>query len=137
RRLITRMVEDVIARTKANLERRKPSHVKDIYAAGETMATFSPEMAAMEKDLKAFMFANMYRHPNVMRVRAQAEDIVRDLFSAFMSTPEKMGGVWATQLSQLEEPALARRVSDYLAGMTDTFALAEHRRLFDHTPELR
>ena len=72
-----------------------------------------------------------------MRVRAQAEDIVRDLFSAFMREPEKMGGQWAAQLSQIGEPALARRVADYLAGMTDTFAQSEHRRLFDRTPELR
>jgi dGTPase len=63
---------------------------------------------------------------------------VRDLFAALMAEPEKMGGIWSsTSLSQLEEPALARRVADYLAGMTDTFAQSEHRRLFDHTPELR
>jgi dGTPase len=137
RRLITRLVEDVIGQTKANLVSLKPSCVDDIYTAGRTMAEFSPEMATLEKELKAFMFANMYRHPDVMRVRAQAEDIVRDLFAAFMREPEKMGGRWADKLSQLEEPALARRVADYLAGMTDTFAQSEHRRLFDHTPELR
>jgi dGTPase len=131
------MVEDVIAQTKANLVLLNPSNADDIYAAGQTMAEFSPEMAKLEKELKAFMFANMYRHPDVMRVRAQAEDIVRDLFGAFMREPEKMGGHWADKLSQLEEPALARRVADYLAGMTDTFAQSEHRRLFDHTPELR
>ena len=94
-------------------------------------------MAALEKELKAFMFANMYRHPDVMRVRAQAEDVVRDLFGAFMAEPERMGGRWAAQLPQLDKPALARRVADYLAGMTDTFALSEHRRLFDRTPDLR
>ncbi|GAB4351098.1 MAG: deoxyguanosinetriphosphate triphosphohydrolase [Oricola sp.] len=137
RRLITRMVEDVIAQTKANLAALDPAGVNDIYRAGRAMAAFSPEMAALEQELKAFMFANMYRHPDVMRVRAQAEDIVRDLFAAFMREPEKMGGHWADSLSQLEEPALARRVADYLAGMTDTFALSEHRRLFDHTPDLR
>ena len=137
RRLITRMVEDVIAQTRVNLAALDPRDVADIYRAGRTMAEFSPEMAALEKELKAFMFANMYRHPDVMRVRAQAEDIVRDLFRAFMAEPERMGGDWAAQLSHLDESTLARRVADYLAGMTDTFAQAEHRRLFDHTPELR
>jgi dGTPase len=137
RRLITRMVEDVISQTGANLDRLKPASVTDIYEAGETMAVFTPEMAVLEKELKTFMFANMYRHPTVMRVRAQAEDIVRDLFSAFMEHPEKMGGIWSAQFAQLDEAALARRVADYLAGMTDTFAQSEHRRLFDHTPELR
>lgn len=137
RRLITRMVEDVIAETKAGIIRLRPGSSAEVHEAGETIVRFSPEMAALEKELKAFMFANMYRHPDVMRVRAQAEDIVRDLFSAFMAEPEKMGGVWSAHLSQLEEPALARRVADYLAGMTDTFAQSEHRRLFDRTPELR
>lgn len=137
RRLITRMVEDVIGRTKANLAALKPQSAEDIYSAGRAMAEFSPEMAELEKELKAFMFANMYRHPDVMRVRALAEDIVRDLFAAFMKAPAEMGGRWAAQLPQLGEPALARRVADYLAGMTDTFALAEHRRLFDRTPDLR
>ncbi|QKV17747.1 deoxyguanosinetriphosphate triphosphohydrolase [Oricola thermophila] len=137
RRLITRMVEDVIARTTQNLSELEPTSVEDIYRAGRTMAEFSPEMASLERELKDFMFANMYRHPDVMRVRAQAEEIVRGLFAAFMAQPEKMGGHWSEQLSQVDEPALARRVADYLAGMTDTFALSEHRRLFDHTPDLR
>lgn len=137
RRLITRMVEDVIGRTAANLAALRPGTVADIYGAGRTMAEFSPEMAALEKELKAFMFANMYRHPDVMRVRAQAEEVVRDLFGAFLAAPERMGGHWSEQLSQLDDHALARRVADYLAGMTDTFALSEHRRLFDRTPDLR
>ena len=137
RRLITRMVEDVIGQTRANLDAVKPASVREVYSAGRTLATFSREMAALEKELKSFMFANMYRHPSVMRVRAQAEDIVRDLFSAFMAQPERMGGIWSAQLPQLDEQALARRVADYLAGMTDTFAQSEHRRLFDRTPELR
>ncbi|MCI5073798.1 deoxyguanosinetriphosphate triphosphohydrolase [Oricola sp.] len=137
RRLITRMVEDVIGRTAANLDALRPGTVADIYGAGRTMAEFSPEMAALEKELKAFMFANMYRHPDVMRVRAQAEEVVRDLFGAFLAAPERMGGHWSEQLSQLDDHALARRVADYLAGMTDTFALSEHRRLFDRTPDLR
>jgi dGTPase len=54
-----------------------------------------------------------------------------------MEHPEKMGGIWSAQFAQLDKAALARRVADYLAGMTDTFAQSEHRRLFDHTPELR
>ena len=137
RRLMTRMVEDVILQTQQNLARLNPRSAADIYSAGRTVACFSPKMAELEAELKAFMFRNMYRHPNVMRVRAQAEQVVRDLYAAFMASPEEMGGRWASHLTSLDEHAVARRVSDYLAGMTDTFALAEHRRLFDHTPELR
>jgi dGTPase len=137
RRLMTRMIEDVIAQTRENLGILQPGFVDDIYNAGRTIAHFSTEMAAMEKELKRFMFANMYRHPSVMEARMKAEDIVRDLFGAFMQSPERMGGIWADQLSQLGERAVARRIADYLAGMTDTFAQSEHRRLFDRTPDLR
>lgn len=136
RRLMTRMVEDVIAQTKANLERLRPQSVEDVYAAGETIARFSGEMAELEKELKAFMFANMYRHPTVMEARARAEALLRALFDAFMDAPEKMGGEWADKLGHADRTVIARRVADYLAGMTDTFAISEHRRLFDHTPDL-
>ncbi|WP_421849105.1 deoxyguanosinetriphosphate triphosphohydrolase [Oricola sp.] len=137
RRLMTRMVEDVIVQTQANIARLAPQSAGDVYRAGETIARFSDEMAELEAELKAFMFKNMYRHPDVMRVRAQAEDVVRDLYAKFIAAPGEMGGRWAGQMERLDEDAVARRVSDYLAGMTDTFALAEHRRLFDRTPELR
>jgi dGTPase len=137
RRLMTRMVEDVIVQTQENLTALNPRSVGDVYRAGKTTAGFSPAMARREAELKSFMFENMYRHPSVMRVRAQAEQVVRDLFEAFIEAPEKMGGHWSAELPRLDDRGIARQVSDYLAGMTDTFALSEHRRLFDRTPELR
>jgi dGTPase len=78
----------------------------------------------------------MYRHPEVMRVRRQADEIVRNLFRGFMADPVALPEEWRADLPR-EEPRLARRVADYIAGMTDGFAVLEHRRLFDTAPDLR
>ncbi|WP_306118336.1 MULTISPECIES: deoxyguanosinetriphosphate triphosphohydrolase [unclassified Roseitalea] len=137
RRVMTVMVEDVIATTRANLRRLAPSSVDDVHGAGETLVRFSNEMARCEKGLKGFLFDNLYRHEQVMAVRARAEQVVRDLFARFVVAPELMAADWGETPGQLDEAQLARRVADYIAGMTDTYALAEHRRLFDRTPELR
>ncbi len=132
RRVMTAMVEDVIATTTRNLARIAPAAASDIHAAGATIARFSPAMAAREAGLKRFLFDNLYRHAEVMRVRAQAEAVVEDLFRRFVGEPGLMGADRAGG-----EVPLPVRVADYIAGMTDTYALAEHRRLFDRTPDLR
>jgi dGTPase len=73
-----------------------------------------------------------------MRIRANAAEIVTDLFRAFMENPQEMQShYWFDQIQSMPEAAKARQVGDYLAGMTDTFAVSTHKRLFDHTPDLR
>ncbi|AEH88414.1 deoxyguanosinetriphosphate triphosphohydrolase [Mesorhizobium opportunistum] len=136
RRQITAMVEDVIMSTTANLERVRPQSADAVRAAGETMVTFSAEMAAVEKELKAFLYKHLYRHKEVMRVRADAEQIVRDLFDVYFADPRAMPDGWREGLDRAEDRIKARSVADFLAGMTDTYALKEHRRLFDRTPDL-
>ncbi|TIQ32238.1 MAG: deoxyguanosinetriphosphate triphosphohydrolase [Mesorhizobium sp.] len=136
RRQITLMVEDVIASTAANIERLKPDSADAVRAAGETMVTFSADMAAAEKELKAFLYKHLYRHSEVMRVRTDAEQIVRDLFDAYFADPRAMPDGWREGLDRAQDRIKARSVADFLAGMTDTYALKEHRRLFDHTPDL-
>ncbi|TPJ53517.1 deoxyguanosinetriphosphate triphosphohydrolase [Mesorhizobium sp. B2-7-1] len=136
RRQITLMVEDVIASTAANIERLKPDSADAVRAAGETLVTFSADMAAAEKELKAFLYKHLYRHPEVMRVRAEAERIVRELFDVYFADPRAMPDGWREGLDRAEDRIKARSVADFLAGMTDTYALKEHRRLFDHTPDL-
>jgi len=136
RRQITLMVEDVIASTTANIERLKPDSADAVRAAGETLVTFSGGMAAAEKELKAFLYKHLYRHPEVMRVRADAERIVRELFDVYFADPRAMPDGWREGLDRAEDRIKARSVADFLAGMTDTYALKEHRRLFDHTPDL-
>ena len=136
RRQITIFVEDVIAASMANLARVNPQSADAVRRAGETMVVFSAGIAAAEKELKAFLTRNMYRADEVMRVRSGAEQIVRDLFDAYLANPREMPGGWREGLDRAEEHIKARYVSDFLAGMTDTYAIKEHRRLFDHTPDL-
>ncbi|BCH25248.1 deoxyguanosinetriphosphate triphosphohydrolase [Mesorhizobium sp. L-8-3] len=136
RRQITIMVEDVIATAAAKIAAMRPQGVADIHGAGHAIVTFSAEMAAAEKTLKAFLYRNLYRHPDVMRVRADAERIVRDLYDAYFADPRAMPEGWREGLDRAEDKVKARSVADFLAGMTDTYAVKEHRRLFDHTPDL-
>lgn len=137
RRVMTTMVEDVIAASFERLEARAIKTLDDVRMAGETLVRFSNEMEAEEKRLKHFMFAELYRHPKVMRVRVQAEGVVEDLFKHYLAKPHDMGGRWAEHIDALDEAGRALRVADYIAGMTDSYALSQHRRWFDRTPDLR
>ncbi len=94
-------------------------------------------MIASIAALKAVLFERVYRHPRVMNVMRAAEGVVHDLFSRCLSDPSAMPENWRLAAEDLEERRRARLVADYVAGMTDRYALAEHRRLFDETPELR
>ena len=138
RRQITAMVEDVIAYAQRAIEEVRPETVHDVRRAGRTLATFSKEMAVTDRQIKKMLFSRIYRHPEVMRVRANAASIVTDLYHAYMDDPQLMRGhYWVDRISSMPESARARHVGDYLAGMTDNYAVDTHRRLFDHTPELR
>jgi dGTPase len=136
RRQITIMVEDVIKTASARLAELKPQSVKDVHAAKSAIATFSDEMAPAEKELKAFLYKNIYRHKDVMLVREGADQIVRELFDAYFADPREMPDGWREGLDRAAERIKARHVADFLAGMTDTYAIKEHRRLFDRTPDL-
>ncbi|QRM55360.1 deoxyguanosinetriphosphate triphosphohydrolase [Sinorhizobium sp. BG8] len=138
RRQITEMVEDVIGYAQAAIREVKPQSATDVRRAGRVMATFSEAMAVTDRQIKKMLFTRIYRHPEVMRVRANAASIVVDLFQAYMNDPQLMQGhYWVDRIAEMKEPVKARHVGDYLAGMTDNYAISTHRRLFDHTPELR
>lgn len=137
RRQITHMVEDVISVAQARLAELKPQSVEEIRAAHKVIATFSEEMSATDKAIKRLLFSRIYRHPDIMRIRAGAAQIVKDLFAAYMESPTEMQShYWVSHIAGLSEAARARHVGDYLAGMTDTYAVKAHRRLFDRTPDL-
>jgi dGTPase len=136
RRQITRMVEDVIATTEGHMDALKPRSPEEIRAAGRTLVAFSPEMTTAEKELKAFLYANLYRHPGVMAARQGADRIVRELFDHYFANPRDMPEGWREGLDRAEDRIKARDVGDFIAGMTDTYAIKEHRRLFDRTPDL-
>ncbi|AJY47155.1 deoxyguanosinetriphosphate triphosphohydrolase [Martelella endophytica] len=138
RRQITAMVEDVIAVSQANLKALKPASADEVRHAGRTFASFSPEMSEIDRQIKKLLFTHIYRHPDIMEIRKGAAQIVTDLFDAYIADPTLVGDQpWTDSIAELTPAQLARNVADYLAGMTDTYAYNTHRRLFDHTPELR
>ncbi|MBX3581912.1 MAG: deoxyguanosinetriphosphate triphosphohydrolase [Rhizobiaceae bacterium] len=136
RRQITIMVEDAIAASADRLARLRPASADDVRNAGETIVAFSADLAGQERELKAFLYKHLYRAPDVMRVRADAERVVLDLFDAYFADPRLMPEGWREGLDRADDRIKARDVADFLAGMTDTYAVKEHRRLFDHTPDL-
>ena len=91
-------------------------------------------MAASEKALKRVLHARLYRHPAVLAVREKASTVVEDLFHAFVAEPALLPDAWRDPAD--DEPRRLRRTCDYIAGMTDRFALGEHRRLVGNTPDL-
>ena len=139
RRLITRFVEDAIREGGERLAEAAPQSAADVRAQDRAMVTFSAPMQAADKAIKGFLYPHMYRHPRVMKVRVQAAEVVRRLTRAFLVDPVLMPGEWAlaAQAASSDEMRVARLICDYIAGMTDRFALAEHRRLFGEAPELR
>jgi dGTPase len=137
RRVITRFVEDVVAEGDRRIAALAPTTADDIRQGAETVVCFSQKMREADASIKRFLFAHMYRHPKVMQVRAEADDVLRDLFQRFKNEPEAMPEEWRAHLTRDDEARLARRVADYIAGMTDGYAILEHRRLFDVTPDLR
>ncbi|MEL4069275.1 deoxyguanosinetriphosphate triphosphohydrolase [Ochrobactrum sp. GPK 3] len=136
RRQITIMVEDVIAEAQRRLAAAQPQSIADIHAQSQSLVAFSPTMRDEEKVLKRFLFKNLYFHNSVVLRRQAADKIVQDLFDACFADPSIMPPEWQSDCETLDIPSRARRVADYLAGMTDNFAVREHRRLFDHTPDL-
>ena len=137
RRVITRFVEDVIGESQVRIAALGPVDADAIRHADRPVVAFSPRMEAADREIKGFLYPNMYRHPRVAVVRKRAAQIVRDLFRRFVSDPAAMPGEWSRDCAVMEEGRLARRVADYIAGMTDSYARDEHARLFDATPSLR
>jgi len=140
RRVITDFIEDAIAESAARLQASRVASADDVRALGKTLIGFSAPMGEAQAAIKRFLFANMYRHPAIKRIRVDAAQVVTDLFEIFFKAPELMPPEWASfaiTRGVEDEAKMARVVCDYIAGMTDRYALAEHQRLFDLTPDLR
>lgn len=137
RHLITRMIEDVIAETGRRVAAFKPGSAADIRHASQPLVAFSPAMAKADADIKGFLYPRMYRHERVMRVMGEAEGVVREMFAHYVKTPADLPAEWGEGIAAADEAARARRIADYIAGMTDHYALIEHAKYFAQTPELR
>ena len=137
RRLITRMIEDVIAETGRRLRALAPGSATDIRHAADAVVAFSSAMAATDRAIKGFLKPRMYRHPRIARIMSEAEEVIYDLFVRYAAAPDDMPVEWVQSLDATDEPGRMRRIADFIAGMTDRYALIEHARLFETTPELR
>ena len=137
RRLITAMIEDVIAETAGRLQRLAPGSADEVRHAGQPVAGFSPAMAEADRAIKGFLYPRMYRHQRIMRIMADAERLVCSLFARYLERGGDMPAEWAQTADEADEAARLRHIADFIAGMTDRYALTEHARLFDSTPELR
>jgi len=136
RRMITAMIDDVVRESRVRLQALDPQSLDGVRGAGRPVILLSAERHAEMESLKDFLFAKVYRHPRVMHVMRGAEQIVGDLFSRYMAEPGEMSATWRSVGGE-DRAARAAVVADFVAGMTDRYAINEHRRLFKATPELR
>lgn len=137
RRMITALINDVVAETRRRIGLARPADADAIRRLGAPMVGFSEATAQAERAVKAFLFPHMYRHPRVMSEMEAAGDVVRDLFQRYMADTGALPEEWRASVEGRTEAARARRIADFLAGQTDRYALAEYARLFDRAPELR
>ena len=122
RRMLSAQVYDVIAATRQAIERARPANADEARQAGP-LVCFSDEMRMQSAELKRFLFANLYRHPQVVETTSQAKQVVRELFEAYEARPHELRAEFAQRADR------ERAIADYIAGMTDRFAMREHTRL--------
>jgi len=137
RLLITAMIEDVIAETERRVAELKPRSASDVRAAAAPVVGFSPALQKADADIKGFLYPRMYRHARVTRIMNEAEGVVRDLYRHYLAQPRDLPEEWGMNIALAGESTRSRRVADYIAGMTDRYALVEHAKYFETTPELR
>jgi len=131
RRLIGQMVEDILAETRRRLDELGARSPADVRGAGAPVVAFSPEWRRDIAALRDFLWQHMYRHRFVMRTTSKAKRVVRALFDLYMDEPELMPAEWTARAGAPKTPETARAAADFIAGMTDRFAIREYRKLFD------
>ncbi len=131
RRVINAMVEDLVAESRRRLAEARPATVADIRALGRPVIAFSDKMAATDRTVKDFLYKRMYEHWKLNRSHSKARRVVVDLFELLFAEPNCLPSPWREKAELASVPGRARVVADYIAGMTDRYALDEHRRLFD------
>ena len=126
------MVNDVLAETGRRIEGMTSQ--AEVRAAARPCVDFSPEIATEERRLKRFMYERLYYHPDQLATAARARDVTAGLFTAFAQEPALMGEDWTSRLPA-QEPQRSRHIADYIAGMTDRFAIASYARIYGYAPE--
>ena len=123
-------------RARARIARFAPASVEEVRALGAPLIGFSDEMAEHERALKQFLWRHMYRHFRVNRMASKARRVVGELFSLFLSEPQCLPTAWNRRAGPPNTTETARLVADYVAGMTDRYALKEYAKLFDVSTQI-
>ncbi|MGB6396460.1 MAG: deoxyguanosinetriphosphate triphosphohydrolase [Bradyrhizobium sp.] len=137
RELISYLISAVFSEAVKRLQAAQPRSAPDVRRKARALIAFPPEVAQEEAEIKAFLKLHMYRHSRVMRVMGEAEQILFDLFARYQENPRDLPAEWLEGAKAETEAERARRIGNFIAGMTDRFAMIEHQRLFDSTPDLR
>jgi dGTPase len=137
RRIITAFVEDVICESARRLAALAPADCGAIRAAAYPVVAFSQGMREHERAIRKVLFANVYRNARVMGIMSNAERVVEDIYAALSQDPSKLPDGWMRVSEGRDTADPAQRIVDFIAGMTDRYAIDMHRRLFDATPDLR
>jgi dGTPase len=131
RRVINLMITDVVEETRRRIAVLKPQDVSDIRKATQPVVFFSDRMRALNQETRDFLFGRMYRHWRVNRTSLKSKRVLQVMFALLHGQPDMLPPAWAARAGEPGSSAAARAVCDWLAGMTDKFALEEHRRLTD------
>jgi dGTPase len=137
RRVISAMVSDVLNETERRVRDKKPASAADVRSLGGRLVTLSAQMHEKNRVLQSFLSRRMYAHERVLTIMERARRIIADLFNAYMGDMQLLPREWREDLDEVRDSRYARRVCDFIAGMTDRYALEEHKRLFDLDPLFR
>ncbi len=129
--MIGAMVEDLLAETRRRLRESGAGHVDDIRALDGPVVAFSDGLITADQAVKEFLLENMYRHHRVNRMTSKARRVVSEMFDLLFAEPELLPAEWRSGTDISDDAARARMIADYIAGMTDRYALEVHRKLFD------
>ena len=134
RHIINEMVTDLVAETRRRIELAMPDSADAVRGLGRPLVAFSEAMEEYNRALKQFLFQHMYRHERVNRMTDRARQVVAELFASYRAQPDRLPPEWLSQGRDRDEAGLMRLIADYIAGMTDGYALQEHARLSDARP---
>jgi dGTPase len=129
RRVFGVMVSDVISTSRVILDESGAKSAYEIRRLGRPVIRFSDAVFADLREIRSFLFSQMYRAPAVMAKRAEVTTIIRELFPLFLNDPSQLPANWHEELQGADKTAIARRVCDYISGMTDRYALLEYERI--------
>ena len=131
RKIVDKLVADILAETANRLQKIQPADSEDIMNANQPIVSFSKELMPKIQQLREFLFAKMYRHYKVNRMASKAKRVIGELFNLFIEEPSVLPDEWQYLDKKDLKNNQARLISDYIAGMTDRYALLEYDRLFD------